>query len=97
MISAILATSLSWMLPIGPTACGPPPYMACADTRQLMASKDFQATLKTFVGESEGNYRQHNLLIYKEVYDRMRDPYMASKNLGAGMRLVAGCRVHCLP
>jgi hypothetical protein len=97
MIAAIMATSLSWMLPLGPTACGPPPYLACADTRQLMASKDFQATLKAFLGDSEGNYRQHNRPIYKEVYERMRDPYMPSRNLGGGQRLVAGCRFASCP
>jgi hypothetical protein len=77
--------------------CSAPLYTACANSRQLISNKDFQATLRRFLGDREGNYRRGTRLIYKEVAERLREPKGPPLDIGAGARLFAGCRFTACP
>ncbi|MDB5459431.1 MAG: hypothetical protein JWO72_1172 [Caulobacteraceae bacterium] len=97
MIAAVLALSLAWGGSRPARACGPAPYAACADSRQLLASKDFQASLKRFAGNAQAAYSQRDRSIAKEVAERLAAPAGPSEDLGRGVRLFAGCRTNACP
>jgi hypothetical protein len=77
--------------------CAAPLYVACANSRQLISNKDFQATLKRFLGDQVGNYRRGTRLIYKEVAERLGQPKGPPLDIGDGARLFAGCRFTACP
>ena len=78
-------------------ACSAPLYAACANSRQLISNKDFQATLRRFLGDREGRYRRGTRLIYKEVAERLGEPKGPPLDIGGGARLYAGCRFTACP
>jgi len=90
MFAAILAFGLTFGAPKPP--CVAPLFATCANSRALWASKDFQEALQRFLGDAEGDYRQHDRSAYKEVVARLFDPYAPPRDLGGGARLYPGCR-----
>jgi hypothetical protein len=95
MFAAVLAFGLT--LSGRNPACSAPLYAACANSRQLVANRDFQDTLRRFLGDKEGSYRRGTRLIYKEVVERLGVPKGPPRDLGGGVRLFAGCRFISCP
>jgi hypothetical protein len=95
MFAAILAFGLT--LGSHKPPCVTPVYATCANARLLAASPDFQDMLKRFLGDTAGNYRQVDRSLYKEVIDRMFDPYAPPRDIGGGARLFPGCRFAACP
>jgi hypothetical protein len=95
MFAAVLAFGLT--LGSHKPACAAPVYTSCANSRQLVASNEFQASLKRFLGDAEDNYRQADRQIYKEVVDRLHTPYAPPRDIGGDARLFPGCRFNACP
>jgi len=95
MFAAVLA--FGFALGGHKAACAAPLYAACANSRQLIANKDFQATLRRFLGDREGSYRRGTRLIYKEIAERLGEPKGPPLDIGGGARLFAGCRFTACP
>jgi hypothetical protein len=95
MFAAVLAFGLT--LGGHKPPCSAPLYAACANSRQLVSNRDFQAALRRFLGDHEGRYRRGTRLIYKEVAERLGEPKGPPVDIGAGARLFAGCRFIACP
>ena len=65
MFAAVLAFGLT--LGGRNPACAAPLNAACANSRQLVSNKDFQATLHRFLGDGVGNYRQGSRALFKDT------------------------------